>query len=60
LPERNVHTAGSATDPDCSAFKKEHRVSFDLMVFDAAVAPRSRTAFIGWFEKQTQWQEWHG
>jgi len=35
-------------------------VSFDLMVFDAAVAPRSRTAFIGWYEKQTEWQESHG
>jgi hypothetical protein len=35
-------------------------VSFDLMVFDASVAPRSRKAFMAWYEKQTEWSESHG
>jgi hypothetical protein len=35
-------------------------LSFDLMVFDASVAPRSRQTFRQWFEKQTEWQESHG
>ena len=35
-------------------------MSFDLMVFDAPAAPRSRKAFMGWYEKQTEWAESHG
>jgi hypothetical protein len=42
------------------ALQKENRVSFDLMVFDATIAPSDRTAFLDWYEKQTQWQESHG
>jgi hypothetical protein len=35
-------------------------MSFDLMVFDAAAAPRSRAAFLAWYQEQTNWQESHG
>jgi hypothetical protein len=35
-------------------------LSYDLMVFDAAVAPRGGKAFIDWYEQQTQWTETHG
>lgn len=35
-------------------------MSFDLMVFDAAAAPRNQTEFMDWFESQTKWTESHG
>jgi hypothetical protein len=35
-------------------------VSYDLMVFDTTVAPRDRTKFLVWCEKQAEWQEPHG
>jgi hypothetical protein len=35
-------------------------MSFDLMVFDASVAPRSRKEFLEWHEAQTEWNEEHG
>ena len=34
-------------------------MSYDLMVFDPAAAPRDRAAFMSWFEQQTQWSEDH-
>lgn len=34
-------------------------MSYDMMVFDPAVAPREAAAFIAWFEKQAQWGENH-
>ena len=30
------------------------------MVFDATAAPRSRTKFLAWYKKQSEWQESHG
>jgi len=30
-------------------------VSYDLLVFDPDVAPRERTAFLRWFDAQTDW-----
>jgi len=30
------------------------------MVFDDAAAPRDRTRFLGWYEKQCEWHESHG
>jgi hypothetical protein len=30
-------------------------LSFDLMVFDASAAPRSRSAFMEWYREQTDW-----
>ena len=30
------------------------------MVFDPAAAPRERTKFLAWYEKQAEWQESHG
>jgi len=35
-------------------------VSYDLMVFDPAAAPRDRTRFLTWYKKQSEWQESHG
>ncbi len=35
-------------------------MSYDLMVFDPAPAPRERAAFMTWFEAQTRWEEDHG
>jgi hypothetical protein len=40
--------------------QKGNRVSYDLLVFDAAAAPRDRTRFLAWYEKQCEWQESHG
>lgn len=34
-------------------------MSYDLMVFDTAVAPRDRTQFREWYDKQVTWQEPH-
>ena len=34
-------------------------MSYDMMVFEASVAPREAAAFIAWFEKQAQWGESH-
>ena len=35
-------------------------MSYDLMVFDATVAPRDRKRFLAWYEKQSAWEESHG
>jgi len=35
-------------------------MSYDLMVFDPALAPIKRPAFIEWYEAQTEWEEAHG
>jgi hypothetical protein len=35
-------------------------MSYDLMVFDPVSAPRERSAFMGWYDQQTQWSEDHG
>ena len=35
-------------------------MSYDLMVFDPAAAPRDRMQFLAWYETQTEWQESHG
>ena len=35
-------------------------MSFDLMVFDPAVAPRNRASFMAWYDKQAEWSEDHG
>lgn len=32
-------------------------MSYDLMVFDAKVAPRERAAFLQWYEAQVAWAE---
>ena len=34
-------------------------MSYDMMVFEASVAPRDAAAFIAWFEKQAEWGENH-
>ena len=34
-------------------------MSYDLMVFDAAVAPRVGEAFMDWYDTQAQWGEGH-
>ena len=34
-------------------------MSYDLMVFDPAVAPQSREAFMVWYGAQTKWAEAH-
>jgi len=34
-------------------------MSYDMMVFDPAVAPREAAAFVAWYEKQTDWNEDH-
>jgi len=34
-------------------------MSYDMMVFDAGVAPRDAAAFIAWYEQQTEWNEDH-
>lgn len=34
-------------------------MSFDLVVFDAASAPRQKEAFLVWYEEQAQWSEGH-
>jgi hypothetical protein len=40
--------------------KETNPVSYDLMVFDPAVAPSGRRAFMEWYKQQTQWTESHG
>ena len=35
-------------------------MSYDLLVFDPAAAPRDRTQFMRWWEAQSQWGEEHG
>ena len=35
-------------------------MSYDLAVFDPAVAPAGRGKFLAWFAKQTEWGESHG
>ena len=34
-------------------------MSYDLMVFNKAAAPRSRAEFMKWYEAQTEWKEEH-
>lgn len=34
-------------------------MSYDLMAFNPAAAPRSRDAFMKWYRSQTEWQEPH-
>ena len=34
-------------------------MSYDLMVFNAEVAPNSATEFMAWYDKQTEWAENH-
>jgi hypothetical protein len=34
-------------------------MSYDLMVFDPATAPRARSEFLTWYRKQTEWAEDH-
>ncbi|REN11218.1 hypothetical protein DSI35_10180, partial [Mycobacterium tuberculosis] len=34
-------------------------MSYDLMVFDPAVAPREAEAFLQWYDAQTEWNETH-
>jgi len=35
-------------------------MSFDILVFDPAAAPREKEAFLSWWEQQAQWSEDHG
>jgi len=35
-------------------------MSYDLMVFEPSVAPKSRNEFMAWYNKQTEWSEEHG
>ena len=35
-------------------------MSYDLMVFEASVAPKSREEFMEWYAAQTEWSEDHG
>ena len=35
-------------------------MSYDLMVFDPAAAPRDAPGFMVWYDQQTQWTESHG
>lgn len=34
-------------------------MSYDLMVFEKAKAPRTKEEFMEWYEKQTRWEEDH-
>ena len=34
-------------------------MSYDLMVFDPAAAPKGREAFLEWYDKQSEWEEPH-
>ncbi|HYG77235.1 MAG TPA: hypothetical protein VEK08_19680 [Planctomycetota bacterium] len=34
-------------------------MSYDLMAFDPAKAPRTREVFLAWFEKHAEWSEEH-
>ena len=34
-------------------------MSYDLMVFETSVAPKSREDFMAWYEEQTKWSEDH-
>ena len=34
-------------------------MSYDLMVFDPAAAPRERAAFMDWYDTQSEWAEGH-
>ncbi|MCC9609472.1 hypothetical protein LOC68_05040 [Blastopirellula sp. JC732] len=35
-------------------------MSYDLAVFDADIAPKTRTEFMEWYRQQTAWDESHG
>jgi hypothetical protein len=34
-------------------------MSYDLMVFEASAAPKTRQEFMAWYEAQTEWSEDH-
>ena len=34
-------------------------MSYDLMVFEASAAPKSRADFMQWYDSQTEWSEDH-
>jgi hypothetical protein len=34
-------------------------MSYDLMVFEPAAAPRDRESFMAWYQQQTKWSEGH-
>lgn len=34
-------------------------MSYDLMVFEAKAAPKTREEFMAWYDKQTEWSEDH-
>lgn len=34
-------------------------MSYDLMVFDPASAPKDRESFLAWYDQQTEWNEEH-
>ena len=34
-------------------------MNYDMMVFDASVAPRDAAAFLAWYDQQTGWNEDH-
>ena len=34
-------------------------MSYDLMVFETTKAPKTKKAFLEWYEKQTKWEEDH-
>jgi hypothetical protein len=35
-------------------------MSYDLLVFDAAAAPRDREEFLDWYDERTEWEAPHG
>jgi hypothetical protein len=35
-------------------------MSYDLMVFEASAAPKTRKEFMTWYKAQTEWSEDHG
>lgn len=44
---------------DTGSFNQNPRMSYDLMVFDPAAAPRDRDDFLRWYDTQTEWSEGH-
>src|SRR4051812_27531703 len=43
----------------CELRRKGRTVSYDLMVFEPAAAPKDRQSFIEWYHDQTNWTELH-
>ena len=35
-------------------------MSYDLMVFNPNMTPKSKSEFMNWYERQTEWEEEHG